>query len=280
MIDKVNATEFGPDEFDREYYQPETKQPVLIKGEVAEWEATQRWDPEYLDCMLGHREVNVKFLEEGVLSLNHPENVEEKTVPFSEARRLICEHGNYYLAQTTIKYPLTTRVVNGVGSDVSILGDDLQKPRYLGDVSKQCFVTNLWFGGDLCKTPLHFDNKGNFFVQILGKKKFLLFSPSQTDKLYQAHGTEHSHLSRINVFDPDESKFPRYTNAEGAEVIVKPGDMLYIPRDWWHAVETLETSISVNFWWTSLVEHVKKQVEMIYQRCIPPLRALLRMHPF
>jgi ribosomal protein L16 Arg81 hydroxylase len=28
-----------------------------------------------------------------------------------------------------------------------------------------------------------------------------------------------------------------------------PGDVIYIPRGWWHHVRTLDLSISVNFWW-------------------------------
>lgn len=31
-------------------------------------------------------------------------------------------------------------------------------------------------------------------------------------------------------------------------VILEPGQVLYVPRHWWHFVESLEDSISVNMW--------------------------------
>lgn len=148
MVDEISSQEFGRNEFNRNYYESQKKEPVLIKDEAVDWAAVRKWNPEYLDCMLGHQKVDVSFLEDEVLSLNHPEKVEEKTLPFSEARHHICEDGNYYLAQATIEYPLTTRIVKGESGKYSRLAEDIQQPRHLNDFSKQCYVTNFWFGGD------------------------------------------------------------------------------------------------------------------------------------
>lgn len=269
MVDVTTSEEFGPAEFNREYYDKSEAKPVLVKDEASDWDANRKWTPEYLDSVLGHQEVTINKLKEDILTLNQPEKVEEQTVPFSEARKLICENGNYYLAQATIKYPITTRIVTGSKGEFARLSMDITQPRFFSDFSKQCYVTNIWFGGDKCKTPLHFDDKDNFFIQIFGEKRILLFSPDQTEYLYQAHGEEHSHISRINIFDPDESKFQLFTESDCSEVIVEPGDMLYIPEGWWHAVETLTTSISVNFWWTSLARHIKLVTRRLSERILP-----------
>lgn len=266
MVDTISATELEPIEFDREYYSNPEKLPVLLENEATDWPAAKKWNPEFLDCMLGHQDVVVSVLKENVLSLNHRENVEEKSMPFSEACQHICEHGNYYIAQAAIRYPATKRILEGARADFSRLAPDIRRPRFFDDVSKQPFVTNLWFGGNECKTPLHYDDKENFFVQLHGKKRFILFSPSQTEYLYQAHGETYDHLSRVNVFNPDEAKYPRYSQADAMEVVVAPGDMLYIPEGWWHAVETLTTSISVNFWWTGLRRHLRDELRVISKR--------------
>lgn len=264
MIDKVKSKEIGPDEFNREYYQEE--QPVLIKEEVIEWEATQEWSPEFLDCILGNQETHVNFHEEGYFNPNDQERLKELTLPFSEACRNICEDGRYYLAQTSIKCPWITRLARGEGAYFPKLQEYIHQPRFLDDPSKSFRIANVWFGGDQCKTWLHYDLSENFFSNMVGEKRFLLFSPTQTDYLYQAHGESHNHLSRVNAFDPDTSKFPRYNNADYFDITVEPGDMLFIPSGWWHAVDTITTSISVNFWWNDFFEYMNNMASMFGQR--------------
>lgn len=41
---------------------------------------------------------------------------------------------------------------------------------------------------------------------------------------------------------------PDFSEAPFVEAILGPGDMLFIPKKWWHYVRSLTTSISVNFW--------------------------------
>jgi hypothetical protein len=48
-------------------------------------------------------------------------------------------------------------------------------------------------------------------------------------------------------------KFPEFfENAKYIEVELKVGEMLFIPKLWWHHVRTLENSIAVNFWFQHL----------------------------
>ena len=35
-----------------------------------------------------------------------------------------------------------------------------------------------------------------------------------------------------------------------ADVLLRDGEVLYIPPHWWHYVEAQETSFSVSFWWS------------------------------
>lgn len=35
---------------------------------------------------------------------------------------------------------------------------------------------------------------------------------------------------------------------DNLKVILEPGDVLFVPKKWWHYVESLETSISINTW--------------------------------
>ena len=43
-------------------------------------------------------------------------------------------------------------------------------------------------------------------------------------------------------------KFPLLAQAEYSEAILGPGDALYMPAGVWHYVRSLETSLSINYW--------------------------------
>lgn len=252
-VDTVDTDDLGRDEFNRVYYTSNRKEPVLVRNEVSDWDAIRKWDPEYLDCVLGHLEATVLFHEEGIFNPN--ENPEDMKLPFTEAREYISVDGRYYMPQAAIERPWIARVATGNDIKFHRLSKDIHKPRFLDDVTKLLLVTNIWYGGEKCKSPLHYDVSHNFFSQVMGEKRVLLASPSQSEYLYPAHGAASHRQSRVNVFDPDESEFPRYEKADLGEVVVEPGDMLFIPGGWWHAVETVTPSISVNFWWNDIYSY-------------------------
>lgn len=254
-VDTVSTDDLGCDEFDRIYYEREQKEPVLVRNEVSDWDAVKKWDPEYLDCVLGNLEATILFQEEGMFNPNV--NIEEMTVPFSEAREYISEDGRYYMPQAAIERPWIARLATGNEVDFPRLREDIRRPRFLHDLRKLLLVTNIWFGGDKCKSPLHYDVSHNLFSQVMGEKRVLLASPAQSEFVYPAYGASSDRQSRVDVFNPDETEFPRYKDADYAEVVVKPGDMLFIPKGWWHAVETLTLSISVNFWWKDIYSYSK-----------------------
>lgn len=102
-------------------------------------------------------------------------------------------------------------------------------------------------------TPVHYDEQQNFFAQIRGHKRFLLFSPDQYKCLYP-HPVWHPHdrQSQVDLAEPDFDRFPLAAQLKGWEAIVGPGDVLYLPMYWWHQVESAPHSgytVSINFWY-------------------------------
>ena len=48
------------------------------------------------------------------------------------------------------------------------------------------------------------------------------------------------------------------------QVTLVPGDVLFVPKKWWHYVQSLDTSISINTW-IELVSHCHNlQVNLIW----------------
>lgn len=57
-------------------------------------------------------------------------------------------------------------------------------------------------------------------------------------------------LAQVDVENPDVVQFPDFLNASYQECVLEPGDVLFIPKQHWHYVRSLELSFSVSFWWS------------------------------
>ena len=114
---------------------------------------------------------------------------------------------------------------------------------------------NAWIGTGGTRTPLHFDSYDNLFVQVVGSKYVRVYEESETDKLYvlrtndatSSYGAQ-GNMSAIDCELEDFDAHPAVRNAKYTEVIMRPGDCLFIPARAWHYVRSLSTSVSVNFW--------------------------------
>ena len=110
---------------------------------------------------------------------------------------------------------------------------------------------NLWAGASGGCTPLHYDTTSNFLCQVSGRKRLLLFNPSESAKLYP-YPCEHpaNAFSMIDVEQPDLTKFPSCERARGLEATLEPGDCLWLPSYVWHYVKQFEgdETLSLNFW--------------------------------
>ena len=110
----------------------------------------------------------------------------------------------------------------------------------------------LWAGHGGGSTPTHFDSLSNFLAQVAGRKQVLLFPPSQTWQLYP-YPVKHpmDNFAMVDVENPDVGRFPALVRAKALEAILEPGDVLWLPRFYWHYVHQLDApseNLSLNFW--------------------------------
>jgi len=110
---------------------------------------------------------------------------------------------------------------------------------------------SLWLGHGRGCTPLHFDGESGFLCQVHGRKRVLLFSPSQSYNLYPFPvGHDKDTYAQVDVENPDLSRFPAAAQAHGLETILEPGDVLWMPSMVWHYVRQMEPgaeNISLSF---------------------------------
>ncbi|MFD5919162.1 cupin-like domain-containing protein [Kitasatospora sp. NPDC058201] len=106
--------------------------------------------------------------------------------------------------------------------------------------------TRVWIGSAGTRSMLHSDLKDNFFCQVWGEKSVILVSWQDSRAVYPFPGNLVN--SRIDLADPDLSRFPRLRNAVLHHARMQPGELLYIPRGWWHDIRAHTPSVSVNHW--------------------------------
>ncbi|KAL4239338.1 Cupin superfamily protein [Mactra antiquata] len=111
--------------------------------------------------------------------------------------------------------------------------------------------STIWIGSHGAYTPCHQDTYGfNLVAQLHGRKRWYMFDPSQTEYMYPTRipYEESSIYSEVNIRYPDLNKHPRFQKSTPYIVDLEPGDVLYVPRHWWHFVECLESTITINTW--------------------------------
>ncbi|CAF3734011.1 unnamed protein product [Rotaria sordida] len=127
--------------------------------------------------------------------------------------------------------------------------------------------STLWIGSQGAHTPCHYDTYGiNFVAQIVGKKRWLLFPPnSPIGQLQTRIPYEESSI----YIDIDPSQLNKFKNIDVYDIILEPGDVLFVPKHWWHFVSSLVfVTISVNSWLEQPDDHVERIKEMLVRQII------------
>ncbi|KAF5387104.1 hypothetical protein D9615_001619 [Tricholomella constricta] len=125
-------------------------------------------------------------------------------------------------------------------------------------------VINMWLGPGGTISPAHTDPYYNLFVQVVGHKTVWLAPSQVTPSMYRyssnedfqnfaANSTEPSmtNTSRVDVFSAQTEEFRDFWDGvvpKAMSAVLEPGDLLYIPPGWWHAMRSEETSFSVSMW--------------------------------
>lgn len=113
---------------------------------------------------------------------------------------------------------------------------------------------NLWLG-NATLVATHSDAADNIACVASGSRRFTLFPPSQEDNLYISGNPATPGgrpISLVNLRRPDFKRFPRFKQAlaEAQVADLQPGDALYMPKGWWHNVESFgPLNLLINFWW-------------------------------
>lgn len=113
----------------------------------------------------------------------------------------------------------------------------------------------IWLG-TRSNVSCHHDTFDNIACVIAGRRRFTLFAPELIGKLYVGpidNTMAGAPVSLAASADrAEEGRFPRFEEIreQALRVELEPGDALYLPKLWWHKVESLAPLNGlVNYWW-------------------------------
>jgi hypothetical protein len=211
--------------------------PVVFTDIADDWPAMKRWSPADLKKRFGHLDVEI---QDG--RSNDPKFEENKL-----EHKLTVRLGDF-----------VDRVVNGGPTNDYYLtanNEVLRRPEFaplLADIGRMppaCDRAQLssrssfWFGPGGTNTPLHHDTIMLFHTQVVGRKRWRFISPLDTPRLYNHNNV----FSPIDLERPDLARYPRFEGVRVLEVVVEPGETVFLPLAWWHQVSSLDVSLSFSF---------------------------------
>lgn len=212
--------------------------PVLITGALDHWPAMRRWNLEHVGRAIGDRRIHPVIARNGRWAVDLREGMRTEEMDFAAYRAEMAsdEETRHYL-----RLPLEPPFDD-------LLADEYETPIYC---RKRVFMKkNLWVGSAGVSSGLHYDMMHNVVGQIVGRRRVVLFAPEETHRLYPYPlRTLSWHHSPVRVEDPDLARYPAFAQARRIEVEIGRGELLFIPKGWWHHFATVEDAIAVNFFW-------------------------------
>lgn len=100
----------------------------------------------------------------------------------------------------------------------------------------------FWMGPQGTITPFHHDLTNNLMVQVIGRKRVKLVSAAETPRMRNIRHCFSAWRGDDLPAGPGDIDRPPVL-----EVILEPGDALFLPIGWWHHVEGLTPTVGMSF---------------------------------
>ncbi|KAM5280564.1 tRNA wybutosine-synthesizing protein 5 [Ctenodactylus gundi] len=239
----------SPEQFMQRHY-PQRK-PLVLKG-IDLGPCTSKWTVDYLSWAGGTREVKVHVATVAQMDFTS-KNFVYRTLPFNKLVQRAAEerHKEFFISEDE-KYYLRSlgedprKDVADIRKQFPLLEGDIRLPRFFQE--EQFFSSVFRISSPGLQLWTHYDVMDNFLIQVMGRKRVVLFSPRDAQYLYLSG----SKSEVLNIDSPDLAKYPLFSKARRYECCLEAGDVLFIPALWFHNVISEEFGVGVNIFWKHL----------------------------
>ena len=208
--------------------------PVVITDALSDWPALTRWTPEYLKEKAGYHTVEIQGDRDQDPMYEIYNDAHRRTMTFGAYLDLIESLGaTNSVYMTANNCALNQPLLETLQDDFTLPTEYLQPTIHEG--------VFFWYGPQGTVTPLHHDLTNNFMLQVRGRKRILMLPAYETPNVYN-----HLHCySRVDPLALDTQEFPHFVKAHLVEVILEPGEILFLPIGWWHHVTGMDVTITI-----------------------------------
>jgi LPS sulfotransferase NodH len=223
------------DEFRDRYYA--ANRPVILQNLMTGWRARSAWTPEYLKAVAGARIVEIMANRNADPKYERNARKHRTDIVFAEFVDRVFSGdvtNDYYMMPQNgfLQRPEAEPLLKDFSSFSEYLNPETAARR-----------SYLWFGPAGTVTPLHFETSNMLFAQVLGRKRYRLIPATQWQYVYN----NGSVFSDVDCENPDLDRHPKFSNATAIDVVVEPGETLFMPVGWWHHVRALDVSMTISF---------------------------------
>lgn len=211
--------------------------PVVLTDLAHDWPAMQRWSFAEFKRRYGHLTVQVQSGRDTDVDYEVNKVRLRRETNFAAFLDRVATSGvtnDEYLTASNelLRRPEFASLLDDIGS----LPDFCDRPAMSRSAS-------LWVGPAGTRTPLHHDTLMLLHTQIVGRKRWRFVSPLSGPRVYN----EFDVYSPVDFEKLDLARFPEAAKVKVLDVVVEPGETMFLPLAWWHQVSSLDRCISLSF---------------------------------
>jgi hypothetical protein len=242
-LDIPRVYDLEPNEFIKNY--ASKAMPVIFPGAAKGWKCCKKWTPSFFSENYGNDRV---ILIDDHIATN--ESVLNETT-ISEVVASFGTDSPKYARFVPILANNPTLLDDFDRNWLGALIDGNGQLRLWGENGTGAGIrSHLFIGKGQSKTEMHCAITNNLFVNVYGKKRWLIYPPTYNpafnSPVNRAPGIFGSAVDPLN---PDSKDFPMFEYIDRYEVELEPGDILYNPPFYWHHVTNLTDTVSIGLRW-------------------------------